>query len=276
MVCLFVYSRNIILKMNKDIKIIFVDIDWTLLDHVAHDFDYDSIKGLEEAQKNGVLVYLCTARPYESVNQIHLLDKFNPDGIICTNGGVIFSDDKLIMQNIFPHDMIRDVLKVCGKYKLEVEYGTQRDRYFSIKSNKYVDRYFATFNENPCPVKKYEDEDVTSLLLMCPKRFDKRLQRKLPKELHYFRFDPYGVDIRYVRNDKGLAINFVLNYQKLNKDNALSIGDDVQDIFMFKATKYSSCIGDTKPEVAKEANYVAPNVANHGVLDTLKHFDIIK
>lgn len=261
--------------MKADIKIIFVDIDWTLLDHNKHDFDYESIEALKKVQSKGVLVYLCTARPYESILQINLLDIFTPDGIICTNGGVIFYKDQLIMQNIIPSEFVAKTLKVCNKYKLEVEYGTARDRFFSIPSNKFVTNYFATFNEKACPVKAYENEEVTSLLLMCPKKYDRRLLRKLPKELHYFRFDNFGVDIRYIRNDKGQGVEFVLKYHNLSKDNALSLGDDMQDIFMFNATKYSAYVGEGKEEVKNSANFVSKTIAEHGVKYTLEHFELI-
>lgn len=261
--------------MKPDIKIIFVDIDWTLLDHNIHDFDYKSIEGLKKAQENGVLVYLNTARPYESVNQIEILKKFTPDGLIVTNGGLIFHNDNVIMKNIIPAEYVSKVLEVCNKKKLEVEYGTIKDRYFSVPSNKYVTKYFHTFNEKACPVKVYENDEVTSLLLMCPKRFDKRLLKRIPKELDYFRFHPYGVDIRFVRNNKGKAIDFVLKYHNLSYDNALSIGDDMQDIFMFEKCKYSAAMGNGLEAVKKAAKYVAKPIDQSGVLDTLKHFEII-
>ena len=261
--------------MDSEIKIIFVDIDWTLLDHCVHDFDYESLEGLKKAQEKGVLVYLNTARPYESVLQIHLLDKFKPDGIICTNGGLIFFNDKVIKKNLIPSEYVLKTLEVCKKKKLEVEYGTIRDRFFSIPSNKYVNKYFETFNEKACPVKEYENEEVTSLLLMCPERFDKYVQKHIPKELDYFRFHPYGVDIRFERNDKGKAIDFVLSYHNLSYDNALSIGDDLQDIFMFGKTKYSASISQAHKEVVEAAKYNAPSVCHHGVLNTLRHFGII-
>ena len=261
--------------MEKDIKIIFVDIDWTLLDHSKHDFDYPSIEGLKEAQKKGILIYLCTARPYESIMQIHLLDYFTPDGIICTNGGLIFYHDEVIFKNLIPSEYVKQILDICNKKKLEVEYGTIRDRYFSIPSNKYVDYYFNTFNENPCPVKKYENEEVTSLLLMCPKRFDKHLLKHLPKEIDYFRFDPYGVDIRYIRNNKGNAVDFVLKYHGFSMDNALSMGDDYPDIYMFEKTKYSASIGSKYKEVNNAASYLAKSVSDSGVLETLKKYQII-
>lgn len=263
-------------NMNQDIKIIFVDIDWTLLDHSKHDFDYPSIEALKKAMNQGVLVYLCTARPYESIMQTKLLNHLTPSGIICTNGGLVFYKEEVILKNLIPNDIVQEIIRVCSKKKLEVEYGTIRDRYFSIPSNKYVQRYFATFNENPCPVKDYENEEVTSILLMCPKRFDRYVLKRISNEIDYFRFDPYGVDIRYVRNDKGKAVDFVLKYHHFTKDNALSLGDDLQDIPMFEKTKYSASIGERRKEVVEAASYLAKDVSDSGVLDSLKHFKIIE
>ena len=67
--------------MNK-YKIIFVDIDWTILDHDLHDWHYLSIDALKEAQKKGILVYLNTARPYDSIVHTGLFNIFKPDGIV--------------------------------------------------------------------------------------------------------------------------------------------------------------------------------------------------
>ena len=88
-------------------------------------------------------------------------------------------------------------------------------------------------------------------------------------------FDNYGVDIRYERNDKGQAISYVLNYHKLSFDNALSLGDDFQDIFMFKATRYSAYIGEGKDEVRNAASFESKTIANHGVKFALEHFEVI-
>ena len=61
---------------NKDYKIIFVDIDWTILDHEIHDWDYYTIDVLKNLQKDGILIYLNTARPYDSIVHTGLFNIF--------------------------------------------------------------------------------------------------------------------------------------------------------------------------------------------------------
>ena len=63
---------------NKpDIKIIFVDIDWTIFDHDIHDWDYESIDVIKKIQNSGILIFLCTARPYDSILRMGLFDVLN-------------------------------------------------------------------------------------------------------------------------------------------------------------------------------------------------------
>ena len=104
--------------MSK-IKIVFVDIDWTLLNHAKKpaEFDLNSIFALKKAQENGVLVFLSTARSYHSIEQVGILDFFSPDGIIALNGGEIIFKDKIIHrikveENLFSRSAIRDIATI--------------------------------------------------------------------------------------------------------------------------------------------------------------------
>ena len=263
---------------NKNIKIIFVDIDWTILDHKVHSFDMPSIEALKEAQKKGVLVYLATARPYLSVKQTGLLDMITPDGIVCTNGSVAFIKDELLYSENIPNDVVKQIIKVCNKHNACLEYCDERNRYFNRKKNRYVDAYFGIYTEVCPPVKKYNEENVSALLLMVPESYDAKMKAEFPKGIDYFRFDEFGVDIRYdiYNANKGNGIRRVLSKLGLKKEDAMGIGDDYGDIPMFKEVGLSVTLENGKPEVKEAADYITKSVAESGVKEALKHFNIIK
>lgn len=266
-----------IIKVMKDIKILFVDIDWTILDHTDHKFCMPSIEALKKAQKKGVLVYFATARPYLSAEQTGLFDLIKPDGVICTNGSVAFINDELLYSENIPSDIIIKIIKVCNKHNACLEYCDERHRYFNRKRNKYVDAYFGIYNEICPPVKKFENENISALLLMVPPSYDERIKKELPDGLDYFRFDPYGVDIRYDKYnpDKGKGIVRVLKKLGIKKENACGIGDDYGDIPMFKEVGLSISLENGKPEVKAAADYVTKSVGEAGVKLALEHFKII-
>lgn len=118
----------------KDIDIIFVDIDCTLLNHSTRPpvFDFESIDALKEAQQQGVLVFLCTARPYHSVKRIGLFDLFSPDGMILANGGLALYGDKVLYETRMDPKDFEKICEVALSVGANVE-GIRRYDSFLIK-----------------------------------------------------------------------------------------------------------------------------------------------
>lgn len=256
--------------MNK-YKIIFVDIDWTILDHDLHDWDYLSIDALKEAQKKGILVYLNTARPYDSIVHTGLFNIFKPDGIVCTNGGVIFAGDKLLFSNIIPEDIVHDIERICNKHHLVLELSTNKERYFTSKPNKYVADYFSVYAETIPVIRKYHNKEVSAILLFAPEKYDEILQKEFPKEMNYYRFDTCGVDVGYYMNTKGDGVRRVLKHLNIDKKDSIGAGDDIGDISMFEEVGLSIALGNSKEEVKNAADIVSDDISEHGLAVALNN-----
>lgn len=255
--------------MRQDYRIIFVDIDWTILDHEIHDWDYHSIDNLKQLQQKGLLVYLCTARPYDSIVHTGLFDFFKPDGIICTNGGVAFVGEELLFANIIPEDIVRTIEKIANKHHLVLELSTNKERHFTAKANEYVHRYFSVFNEVIPGIKKYSNKEVSAILLFAPEKYDEILKKEFPKEMTLFRFDNYGVDVGLFKNNKGSAIERVLKHLNIDKQYSIGVGDSFDDIAMFKNVGLSIAMGNGTAEAKANADIVCEPISNHGLSKTL-------
>lgn len=250
-------------------KIAFIDIDWTILDHDIHDWDYESLDVLKSLQKAGLLVYLCTARPYDSIVHTGLLNIFHPDGIICTNGGVTFVGDELLFANIIPEEIVREIERISNKHHLVLELSTNKERYFTAKANTYVHRYFSVYNETIPVIKKYANKEVSAILLFAPEKYDEILKEEFPKEMTLFRFDTCGVDVGLYRNTKGGAIDRVLKHLNIDKEESIGAGDSFDDISMFKSVGVSICMGNGTEEAKKEASIISEPISQHGLGKTL-------
>ena len=261
--------------MKNRIKIVFVDIDWTILDHKIHDWDYESLQALKEVQKEGILVYLCTARPYDSIVHTGILSIFTPDGIISTNGGVAFINDQVLFSNEIPENIVKSVENVANRHDLVVEMSTDRGRYFTDPGNIWVEEYFKSYAETVPPIIKDQSGNVSAMLLFAPESMDEELIAELPSEIRYFRFDLYGVDLCYYQNDKGVAIKRVLQHLNIQKEQSMGIGDDYGDIPMFEAVGVSIAMGNGKEEAKEKATYVADTIHDHGIAKIFKDLELI-
>lgn len=262
--------------MNKsDIKIIFVDIDFTVLNHFIHDFDYESLEALNKAQKNGVKIVISTSRPYDSMKHTNILKYIKPDAVVCTNGAIVMVGNKILRNHCYDEELVRQTISTCSKHHLVIEYSTEKERYFSIKRNCYCDRFFEVYAETDPGVKKYKHGNVSAMLLLAPEKYDEVLKKELSPKISYIRFDTYCVDLQIERTFKSDGIKILLDYYGISSDNALSIGDDIADIYMFKATKYSIALGNGKDEVKKAATFVTKHINEHGVKIGLEHYKVI-
>lgn len=256
----------------NDIKIIFVDIDWTILDHSSFPsvYDYESLDALKEAQKQGIKVFINTARPYHSVMQIKFFDYFQPDGMILSNGGLVIYNNEILYASYIK---IKDFESICDLAKqnnLCLE-GIRLYDCFIIKEIDDAGKaLFATYPEDVPPVEDYHNQQTIGICLFAPEKYDELFTNNLPDDFFYFRYHDFGVDIAPNPHDKGEAIDIVLDKLKVSKDHAMAIGDDVVDISMFNHVRYGVAMGNGKQEVLDNATHVAKHIQEHGVKEILK------
>ena len=266
------------INKNSDIKIIFTDVDWTILNHGhgKHVYDKRSLRALAKAQKNGVKVFVNTARPHESLKITGFFDEFKPDGMILSNGAVIIVDDKVIHHDSMDPKLLHHICDVAKKRDIVIQFVSEYERWISQPINDDAQHYFDVFFEKIPEIRGYNDENVSGVLLFCQKDQDEDIKKEINYPgLDVFRLFPYAIDIRQHQIQKSDGIKIVLDYYKLNKDNALALGDDIQDVSMFRVCKYSAAMGNGNEEAKKHASFVTYHIDSHGVKKALKHFKVI-
>ena len=250
---------------KKEIKIMFVDFDWTIFDHTVHDFDYASIEALKTAQKAGIEVILSTARSYHSLKALKFFKLFTPDGMITANGTALFYKDKLIKSEPIADEVIKAVSKEAMKHHCNLELTGPRSRYVVSKRRNYLEKIYAVFYDEKPKTKAYDGKPIVSMLFMGPEKYDEDIKKLLPEGMYFNRFFDLGADISFTEGNKGLAVDFFLNYLGLKKNNAMSFGDSWLDVSMFESTKYSVCMGNAKDEIKEKALMVTSSVSDSGV-----------
>ncbi len=267
--------NNLIIISMKKVKAIFVDIDWTLYDHKYKSFDFKSVKALHYLQTKGVKIIVVTSRPLHSAEQLGLFNVLKADGFAFMNGAYILLDDEEIYQYHFPKELLKVVVDKTIEHNLTMELSTKDDRFLIAEKNDYVDYLFSTYQESMPPVIKYDNQDVVTSLLFAPKEYDEILKKEYPKQVAFFRFDDYGVDIAVKKHSKGEAVKLVKEKLHLRDDECMAFGDDIADISMFKEVSYPIALANAKEEVKKEAIYVTKPVWKHGIYFALKKYRLL-
>ena len=266
------------MKTNSDIKVIFTDVDWTILNHGhgKHVYDKKSLDALRKAQSKGVKVFVSTARPHESLKITGFFDEFKPDGMILSNGAVIFVGDEIIFHDSMTPSLVRKVCEVAKKNDVVIQFVSEYERWISQEINETAQHYFDVFWEKIPEIRGYNGENVSGMLLFCEGKQDKKILDEINAPgLDAFRLFDFALDIREHIIQKSDGIQKILEYYGFSEENALALGDDIQDIPMFKLCKYSAAMKNGNPKAKEAASYVTSHIDRHGVKKALKHFKVI-
>ena len=258
----------------KPIKAAFFDIDNTLYDWKKKEFNASSIRAIKKLKKQGVKVFLASARPYMSQREFGAFDLgIHWDGYIASSGAIAVIGNRYVKQTLMDEKDVRKLCRIAKRLDLTMEVVTPRTRFLIAPGNTYLESYHGTYSDTVPPVHDYRGGPCTGVLLFAPDTHDPDFMEALP-HLTYYRFHPYGVDIMPEEHLKGEGIISILQALGIEDDEAISFGDDVQDISMGDHSFFVA-MGNGREEVKEAADYVALPIGENGLEQALIDLGVI-
>lgn len=97
----------------EDRKLLFFDIDGTLLSEKTHTVPQSAKEALKKAKEKGHLIFINTGRPISTIDQeIHDLQ---PDGYICGCGTYITYHNQVIYHHQLSQERCREIASLIKK-----------------------------------------------------------------------------------------------------------------------------------------------------------------
>lgn len=259
------------------IKAIFFDFDWTLFDHKSRDFIAKSNEAINKAQEKGINLIINSARSYYSLKGLKTFDLIKFNGFVLNNGGAAIYNNKVLYANYLKSNKLKKIVEFCEEKGLSYLFVTLKDSYLKVNNKANVDEFYSFFYEPyPLDFSEYKDEPLVALQIFAKDEYDEELKKLcLDEGIIFNRFDTSNIEITSKEFTKKDGINAILKELNISKDETMAFGDDLNDIDMFNAVKYSVAMGNGKQELKDIAYYVTDNIEDAGIYKALKHFKII-
>ena len=265
-------------KENKrDIKIIFTDIDQTLFSHRTKRVPPSAIKAIKEMQSKGIKVFLCSGRNYYLIRKTGILDIVEPDGLITMNGSNAIIDGKIIYRYPIPSDVVDVLIKFSKRLKFGLTLIEEQEGHINYVDDRVISAHekYGTRFPQPRHFPDHYDRTVYQMIAFCDE-LDESLFLPHLKECKSARWDEYAVDIMLKDSDKAKGILAVLEYYGLKPENAMSLGDNTNDIEMLQFTGTSVAMGNAIRQVKAIADYVTDDIDEDGWANAMRHYGLIK
>lgn len=275
-------------------KIVFLDVDGTLIDYEAKTPD-SAKKAVEEARANGHKVYICTGCSKAEIEQRDLPEL---DGMIGANGGYVEDDGEVVMHQSLTRDECKAIVDWCNERHLGF--------YLESNSGMYINEYFV--EQAPETMKKYamgkgasEEEamnagsvfinqmirtddlyrDDVNKISFILSSYQDHLDSK--EEFPTLEANTWGGkgelalfgDLGPSGITKKHAIETLLVHLDAKQEDTISFGDAKIDLSMFELCAYNVAMGNGGVEIKEAADYITDDVNEDGLYNAFKHLGLI-
>ena len=256
---------------------LFFDIDGTLVSFKTHEIPASTIQALKQAKANGSRVYIATGRPPLIITNLGAIEPLI-DGYITTNGALCFVGEELVCcQPIPKQDVMTCVNDAKEKgYSLIV---VGRKDVAVIDPTGDVDRIFrqmlAVKNlDQAAPLDVVLEQDILQLTPFFSADYEPELMARMPQCVSG-RWHPEFTDITANGADKGKGILAMAQHEGFDPSRTIAFGDGGNDTSMVKQAGIGIAMGNAIDELKGLANYVTTSVDDDGILNALRHFEVI-
>lgn len=256
--------------MNNKIKIIFTDLDNTLLKTDKSISNY-SIDIINKCKTQGILFGIATAR---SEREAHpYIKMINPEIIISNGGAIVRFKDKIIYESMISKEITNSLLNDCIQCKFisDITLETRDSYYWNYKdksslSNEYMHAVYNDF-KNPLNQPTYKFTVKVSSVDSAIKIVEKYNQ------LNMLLFSNEAW-VRFANKHaaKECAIDAISKYLKIGRNHIAAFGDDYNDIKMIKYCNVGVTVDNAIDEVKKAANHICGSNDDDGVADFIEKF----
>jgi Cof subfamily protein (haloacid dehalogenase superfamily) len=263
---------------KRKISLVLADVDGTLVDEqkVLTKRAQAAVQHLREA---GIRFAITSGRPPRGMAM--LLDDLKLDTPIAGFNGGLFVTPQLdiIEQKTLPDDIAAQAIALIRACGLDVWIYRGNDWLITDPDAPHVAREARTVQFKPTIVRNV-DEDLAQIAKIVGVSDDyERVQRCEADAQAAFgqhatanRSQPYYVDITHLDANKGAVVEFLSRHLEVPAAQIVTIGDQPNDVLMFKRSGFSIAMGNASDQVKAHANATTGSYNDEGFAKAMERF----
>lgn len=257
-------------------KLLFLDIDGTLLDWQKDEIYPDTVEDIRLAQQNGVKVLINTGRSFHEIPD--MIKSFGFDGFISACGGDIQYHGQTIFHESLGSANIALIDEVVFNQQIFCNYEGQFHNYVPLSLKPFYQQRFKDFLNRfkvefvPWPLSMNQKDQIMKVTILdfTMGEWLEPLKQQMKVIAHKEKGkDKYAAEIIPAHHSKADGMHRLKQW--LNQDvYMVSIGDGNNDIEMLKAADHSFWMANGTPSVEQYASERCADIKENGIGDALR------
>lgn len=259
-------------------KIIFFDVDGTLLDEKTGTVPQSAIDAIHKAQENGHIAIVNTGRPSPSIDPQVTAIGF--DGAICGCGTYVEYKGKTIFHTVLEEDLRKEIIRQIYKCNTQSMLEGTKGVYFSNnpKHPHYIE-FYGHYKEHGLPMGIFGPDDLCEFdkfVILFDETSDIASMRAfLRGKFDIIERGEGFIEVVPLGYSKATGIQCLIDYLGMDLSQTISIGDSPNDFSMLEYTKESVAMGNSNPSLFDKVTHITTDIDKGGIVNALKHFDLL-
>ncbi|WP_294352424.1 HAD family hydrolase [uncultured Clostridium sp.] len=261
-------------------KIIFFDIDGTLLIENSRIIPESTRKSIKIAQQKGNLVFINTGRPKISLDKF--ITDLNFDGYICGCGTYVEFKEEVLLSKSLGNHLSSLIVSKLREYKIDgilegkdCLYYDQNENIkskevFNLKNYHLSEKLYTglTWDDNNINFDKFTIFGDDNSNFDCFIKDFNNIFEFINRGKNFYEVVPKGYS-------KASGIKFIIDKLNIPIENTYAIGDSTNDLSMLQYVNNSIAMGNSTSILFDYVSFVTKDIDEDGVEFALKHYKII-
>ncbi len=271
-------DASIPIPATVTIAAVLADVDGTLVtkDKVL---TARAIAAIERLHERGVLFAITSGRPPRGMRMlVHPLEMRGP--MAAFNGGIIAQPDMTIVdEQAVPDDCTPAVIDAIRAHGLYVWIYRAAEWYVTDPHAPHAQREASTVQFQPTVVPSYDGllDRVVKIVGVSDDhdqvaRCEAAVQQQFGAHVSAARSQPHYVDVTHPTANKGAVVERMSHYYKIPLEHIATLGDQPNDVLMFRRSGLSIAMGNANEEVRREATFVTASNEDEGFAKAVEEF----
>jgi Cof subfamily protein (haloacid dehalogenase superfamily) len=280
-------------------KLIALDMDGTTLNS-HNEISEENLKAIKKAQAAGHIVMFLSGRA-----PVSIYEQMKRYGLDCplggSNGTVVIADGKLLELTSLTSSQNKQIVEVLEEENIPFRIYTNKG---ICVSNDWQDRLDCVLSSGVVPLEYYKNEnfdrftkqnsnenfikydkveeiienkDITKqkffILALEPEQ-KQRVIDSLKKivDTYITTSSPFNIEIMNINGNKGNGLKVMAHHFNISMEDTVAIGDQMNDIPMFKVAGLAIAMGNAEEEVKKLSDVITLTNDENGVAYAIENY----
>jgi Cof subfamily protein (haloacid dehalogenase superfamily) len=266
------------MRGKRKVSLVLADVDGTLVTEqkVLTERAQRAVRALHAAD---IRFAITSGRPPRGMAM--LFDALALDTPIAGfNGGLFVTPDLTILaQKTVPGDVARQAINLIRQHGLDAWVYRGNDWLIAKADAPHVAREAWTVKFSPTVVANVDDhlDQIAKIVgvsddLEMVKRCEADAQAAFAGRATAARSQPYYLDITSKDANKGAVVEYLSRHLSLPAEEIATIGDQPNDVLMFRRSGFSIAMGNASDEVKKQADATTDSYNDEGFAKAMERF----